>query len=369
MRSILPLLALVLAIAASPARAQTPPAPGPSADTALSTVFVGLKNGQATVTPFGASANASLAVADGKALDALTKARPGDRLDLVVDDAQAPKVVKSVATLRHSRDFFTVAGYMLLAAVLLLVFGMLATWFDVQPLIVGADNRYSNSKFQMAAWFFVLFTVYLAAILMLLFDGWLDYIGNIAIPQNLVILSGLSALTFGAAKAITVTKVQDAKTSSTAAQAAADGPAGADADPAAQAPAAAAQAPNTQGAQAAAAAPGAGAAPAAADPPTPAQQNAANRVLHLKVRGARRPQFRDLVRDDEGCLDLGDFQALFITVLALVVYLISGYAFLAQLPVSADIRLPDVDTALLSVFGLGQGAYLIKKAVSPAGKG
>lgn len=329
MRSLFALLALVLAVICGAARAQTPPAP--AAGTALSTVFVSLQNGQAFVTPFGASANVSLAPADPRVLDILKNARAGDRLDLLVDDAQAPKLIKSVTTLRHPRDFFTVVGYMLLAAGLLLLFGVIAAWFDVRPLIVGADRRYSNSKFQMAAWFFVLFTVYLAAILMLLFDGWLGYLGNIAIPQNLVILTGLSALTFGAAKAITVTKLDDAQTNSTAAQAAAPGgPAN-----------------------------------------TAAERAAADRAVDLKVRDdpARKPRLRDLVRDDTGCLDLGDFQALFITVLALVLYLISGYAFLAQLPVSADIRLPDVDTALLSVFGLGQGAYLIKKAVSPAGKG
>lgn len=329
MRSIFTFLAFVLAVAGVDAPAQTPPAPAP--DTVLNAVFVSLQNGQATVTPFGAAANAALALADARALDILKKARPGDRLDLVVDDARAPKLIKSVATLQHPRDFFAVAGYMLLAAGLLLLFGLLAAWFDVRPLIVGADGRYSNSKFQMAAWFFILFTVYLAAILMLLFDGWLGYLGNIAIPQNLVILTGLSALTFGAAKAITVTKLDDAKSNSTAAQAAAPaGPAN-----------------------------------------TPAERAAADRAVELKVKDdpARKPRLRDLVRDDTGCLDLGDFQALFITVLALVLYLISGYAFLAQLPVSADIRLPDVDTALLSVFGLGQGAYLIKKAVSPAGKG
>lgn len=329
MRSIFALLALVLAVIGGAARAQTPPAP--AAGTTLSTVFVNLQNGQALVTPFGASANVSLAPADAKVLDILKNARAGDRLDLVVDNAQAPKLIRSVATLQHTRDFFTVVGYMLLAAGLLLLFGVIAAWFDVRPLIVGADGRYSNSKFQMAAWFFVLFTVYLAAILMLLFDGWLGYLGNIAIPQNLVILTGLSALTFGAAKAITVTKLDDAKTNSTVAQAAAPGgPAN-----------------------------------------TPAERAAADRAVDLKVKDdpTRKPRFRDLVRDDTGCLDLGDFQALFITVLALILYLISGYAFLTALPVSADIRLPDVDTALLSVFGLGQGAYLIKKAVSPAGKG
>jgi len=31
--------------------------------------------------------------------------------------------------------------------------------------------------------------------------------------------------------------------------------------------------------------------------------------------------------------------------------------------------LPDVDTTLLSGFGIGQGAYLIKKLAAPLGKG
>jgi hypothetical protein len=36
---------------------------------------------------------------------------------------------------------------------------------------------------------------------------------------------------------------------------------------------------------------------------------------------------------------------------------------------AGKVALPDVDTALLPGFGIGQGAYLVKKAATPLGKG
>jgi hypothetical protein len=229
-----------------------------------------------------------------------------------------------------------------LAVIILLIFGGLVTKWNFLTLITGQDKRYSASKFQMAAWFFILFAVYLATILMLLYDGWLGYLGKVSIPQNLVIMSGLSALTYGAAKAITVNKVEDAKDKSPAllnasgsTQVASNG---------------IARLNQPSG-------------------PTPAEQMAADNVYKLKIIGAAGPKLSDLVRNDEGEVDLGNSQALFITVLAIVLYLVSGYLFLSSLTIGPDLSLPDVDTALLSIFGIGQGAYLAKKAVSPAGQG
>jgi hypothetical protein len=303
-----------------------------NAGTTLNAVFVGLQGGPSIVVKlFGTDTNTALKIEDDATLDMLRMGKNGDWLTLVVDDTKKPSSIKGVTSIQRDRGFLSTLAYMIAAVIILLAFGLVVTRFRLRALIIGGDNRYSTSKFQMAAWFFVLFTVYLACILMLLTEGWLNYLVKIAMPQNLAVLSGLSALTYGAAKAITVTKIECAKDNSPAYLSSQDGP--------------------------------------TANASTPAQQIAANKVISLKVAGADRFRLRDLVTDDEGCVDLGDSQALFITLLALIIYLISGYAFLSHLSIVSEIRLPDVDTALLSLFGLGQGAYLAKKAVSPAGKG
>lgn len=325
MRSTFRFLILALAFLSMNAWAQ-------NAGTTLNAVFVGLQGGPSIVVKlFGTDTNTALKIEDDATLDMLRMGKNGDWLTLVVDDTKKPSSIKGVTSIQRDRGFLSTLAYMIAAVIILLAFGLVVTRFRLRALIIGGDNRYSTSKFQMAAWFFVLFTVYLACILMLLTEGWLDYLVKIAMPQNLAVLSGLSALTYGAAKAITVTKIEGAKDNSPAYLSSQDGP--------------------------------------AANASTPAQQIAANKVISLKVAGADRFRLRDLVTDDEGCVDLGDSQALFITLLALIIYLISGYAFLSHLSIVSEIRLPDVDTALLSLFGLGQGAYLAKKAVSPAGKG
>ena len=65
------------------------------------------------------------------------------------------------------------------------------------------------------------------------------------------------------------------------------------------------------------------------------------------------PHLRDLFRDDLGDIDFGDFQKILITLIA----------------ISGSVSLPDIDTVLLSSFGLGQGAYLVKKMALPFGQG
>lgn len=78
-------------------------------------------------------------------------------------------------------------------------------------LIVGKDGRYSNSKFQMVAWFGALIVSYVAIAWIRAWDGGCACFGEVNIPQNLLLLSGLSALTFGAAKGITADKVAEAR--------------------------------------------------------------------------------------------------------------------------------------------------------------
>jgi hypothetical protein len=74
-------------------------------------------------------------------------------------------------------------------------------------LIVGEDNRYSASKFQLALWFWCVLTVYVAAIVLRWIDAGPGAAGGIAIPMSLLALSGMSTLTFAGAKQITVSRL------------------------------------------------------------------------------------------------------------------------------------------------------------------
>ncbi len=184
-----------------------------------------------------------------------------------------------------------VAFAVLFAAVSLLYRG------NAKGLIVGFDGRYSKSKFQMAVWFATLFATYCAAVyLRARYSHGLAW-GGVDIPQNLLLISGLSALSFAGAKGITASAV--------------------------------------------------------------------SRGTLEKPRGT--PSFPgDLLRDDEGRPDFGDFQMLVVTALATVVYLGNVLAFLGRMDLAATVTLPDVDTTILGAFGLGQGAYLAKKALGSA---
>ena len=73
-----------------------------------------------------------------------------------------------------------------------------------------------------------------------------------------------------------------------------------------------------------------------------------------------------LVTDDESVPDLSKIQMLAWTVLAGVIYLIRAMQMLGQYGTGdTDLsQLPDIDNALMVLMGLGQGAYLGKKAAS-----
>ena len=176
----------------------------------------------------------------------------------------------------------------------------LLTWWHPLQLITGQDGRYSNSKFQMALWFFVVIATYLATVYLRVSRiGW-DLVGGVNIPDNLLLLSGMSALTFGGAKGITTAKVDAA------------------------------------------------AAQGIANPKPPGQ-----------------PHFwHDLIQNDVGTFDLGDFQMFVVTLLAVGMYLAAILHFLGLLGVSAAVKLPDIDTTILATFGLGQGAYLTNPKVA-----
>ena len=70
--------------------------------------------------------------------------------------------------------------------------------------LLGTDGRYSNSQCQLALWFGVAMTMYLAMIVLRVSKLDWTYLDGVALTANVMALTGLSALTFGAAKVVTV---------------------------------------------------------------------------------------------------------------------------------------------------------------------
>jgi len=240
-------------------------------------------------------------------------------------------------------------------ALVLLGFAAAVTKCAPLKLIVGEDNRYSNSKFQVALWFWILLSTYLAIIVLRVSAGGWEFFGRVSIPQNLLLLSGLSALTFGGAKAITTAKANAAS-------------------------AAAAQANATAAAAGAAAAPvvAPGVIPAVVPPAAPAVAPAAvhaaavvpaAQMISQKTSKQQGQEsfFQDLLQNDVGQFDFGDFQMLVVTLIAAGMYLTLFLHFLGSIQFQYTVTLPDVDTTMLASFGLGQGAYLTKKAAGNPG--
>lgn len=215
------------------------------------------------------------------------------------------------------------------AAVLTFLLYFFVSGLHPLQLIVGEDNRYSNSKFQVALWFFVLITTYVATFALRAKAG---VIGQISIPQNLLLLSGMSAFTYAAAKGITTSKVNDAKAQGIA-----------DPKNTAASPSLLKNLTHDDGATPIAVAP-AGIAPGAS--------------IALLNRG-KQPS-----------LDLGDTQMVIVTLLAVAAYLYTTLHFMGNSThlYDATIKLPDVDSTILSIFGIGQGAYITKKAVGNVGQ-
>jgi len=236
---------------------------------------------------------------------------------------------------------------------------LLLTWGAPSRLLLGQDNRYSNSKCQMALWFFIVISAYVTVFLVRLKSC---VVGGIGIPSNLLLMSGFSAVSFAGAKAITTSKVNNALVMGRS-------------NPKPSAPLEVAPA----AAVAMAAVPGA----SAADP----EIVAVAVVARPGVIGLR--SLKNLIGDltsndglkiddpDGGpstvsapTLDLGDTQMIVITLVAVLAYLVTMYTYLGStnFGLTAGVNLPDVDNTLLSLFGLGQGAYLSKKAVGNAGE-
>jgi hypothetical protein len=198
-------------------------------------------------------------------------------------------------------------------------------------LIIGEDNRYSNSKFQVALWFFVLIATYIAIFGL---RAWGGVIGQISIPEHLLLLSGMSAFTYAAAKGITTSKVNDAQAQGIA-----------DPKNTAESPSLLKNLTHDDGLAATAVA-----------------------VAPKDIAGEHPMALLKLERLPS--LDLGDTQMVIVTLLAVATYLYLILHFMGDsaLVYDATTKLPDVDSTILSIFGIGQGAYITKKAVGNVGQ-
>jgi hypothetical protein len=313
-------LVLGLGLPLSAAADTPPPSATPAtADGVIQAIGVepsklGANSDRLIFLPTDAAASVALTVdrlADKKALD--LGARPGDRIWLTVDDPLNPQHVVQIT--RVARPVPALQRLIALGAAfaVIAVVAALATGGRPWRFAVGDDNRMSNSQTQLVLWFGVVAMVYGATlILRAWFLGW-EFMGGISMTTNVLAMTGLSGLSFGAAKVVAVQKASSA-----------------------------------------AAAAATGVAPASA--PAPAGP-------------APRPRVTDLVCDDFGAADLGDFQMILISGVATVIFACASWEFLTLVDIVKTTQLPDVDTALLGSFGIGQGAYLIKKAALPAGAG
>jgi hypothetical protein len=266
-----------------------------------------------------------LVVQDTVVKDQLKQLQKGDHIQVVytIDASKNQNTLKTLSVDSISDTSIAGVWAILGSAVICLLLYCSFSGFKPQQLIIGQDNRYSNSKFQMALWFFVLITSYIAALWIRVWSAGWHFLGGVNIPKNLLLLSGLSALTYAGAKAITSTK-SDAP----------DQPVKTRADT----PRFLFDLTHDDGV-----------------PAQPAQPAVGNQPA-VPARDAIPPQF-----------DFGDFQMLVITLIAVVTYIALIFDFFGLVAYTKVTTLPDVDTTILATFGLGQGAYLTKKAVGDVG--
>ncbi len=245
------------------------------------------------------SSSATVGVTPAELRAAVTHLKPRDHVQVMVRTIGTG--LELIDLRLASRPTSSTARLLALfgAAIVLFLILRLGLGVRFRDLIIGADNRYSNSKTQMVFWFLVLVVTYIAALALRVAAGGTGLAGGVDMPRNLLLLSGLSAITFGAAKGITTSQLQGGARKSTAG------------------------APSFPG---------------------------------------------DLVRDDQGKVDVADCQMLVMTALAVVSYLVQSWGFLGDIPLIHG-SLPNVDSTILASFGLGQGAYLVKKWVGDFGAG
>jgi hypothetical protein len=277
----------------------------------------------------------------------------GDQVQLGDGAATGGKDPRCAVRMRvETVSFWQRVGVVLAAAGLVILLASLAAGAPADPangqpkrkwigtpnkFLLGSDGRYSNSQCQLALWFGVAMTMYLAMIALRVVKLDWAYLDGVALTANVMALTGLSALTFGAAKVVTVQKAENAISAQANAAAASSAAAGS----------------------------------------TPQQIVAAATIAATTIAktGGGKPStpepdiFTDLFQNDHGEVDIGDFQMIFVALTAVVIFGLACFNALAVLPYQVHVSLPDVDSSLLAGFGIGQGAYLVKKAALPLGKG
>ena len=104
-----------------------------------------------------------------------------------------------------------------IAALLLawVVYGLLASTWNIWKLVAGTDGRASTSKLQWFLWTVVVVFAYVAIWAAGALDG--NLVPITEIPQNLLIAMGLSVTTMAAAKGITVSYVNSGRVIKTSA--------------------------------------------------------------------------------------------------------------------------------------------------------
>jgi len=154
------------------------------------------------------AADMPLTVGNAEAIKAFADAKPGDQVNFVPEGTGAQKKINKLmgvsrSTSGQDRTITLVVSF---AAIV----GIASLLLRRSPLafLVGVDNRYSNSQTQMALWFVTVATVYAGTVVLRIWSLGFDYVGGVSIPENLLLLSGLSAFTFGGAKVVTVQKTQ-----------------------------------------------------------------------------------------------------------------------------------------------------------------
>jgi hypothetical protein len=348
-------------------------------------MVIGVANNQVSIAPFKDDGSAdrlatfSCASADAQKLLGRTP-EAGDRVTYRDDPGKdaAERLKLRCSSLSPGKKDVDV-GSRLIAIAIALVIVLGAACFAAQgdPLkfLIGADGRYSNSQCQLALWFGMAMTMYVAMVALRVFFLGQDFLDGVALTANVMTLTGLSALTFGAAKAVTGQK-SNSSAADTASKIATFATHAAEANGVpkvtvdalrnaitkADSDKAVAVATQilTDGNQSSAVT-------AVVQAITDEQKRSAPvSVLATKPE----PNLRtDLFQNDVGELDLGDFQMILIALAAAVIWGVSCFDAMATLPYQVHVSLPDVDSSLLAGFGIGQGAYLVKKAALPLGKG
>jgi hypothetical protein len=259
-----------------------------------------------------------------------TGLRSGQRVWIATSGtSNAPKIVTLLRPV-ESRLPLSFRIWLFFTSILVVpVLAVLLTLGAPTKLIEGKDKRYSNSKTQAFAWFTLVVGAYVGTVLVRCLAWGTIPNSQVQIPVNLMLLSGMSALTFVGAKWVTTAQVQ---------------------------PARAAAADLVRKRALVTGAVGAGVA------------DDANRAADIAERGVKRPAEAprpgDLVQDDEGNVDFADFQMLVVTLIAIVAYGLRLLDFWSAVAWTPLVSLPDVDTTILALFGVGQGAYLTKKIAS-----